>query len=103
LRYRLNYLDDKHKVIVPIEVEIAASRCYEGKIVFLNVVGLHNDLIFGVGLTKIEAEGMLREALTAYYDDLMSSDLNRYKYDDLIYRELDKEKLRRSIRKIGDG
>jgi hypothetical protein len=97
LRYSLNYLDDKHKVVVPIEVEITASRCLEGTIVFLNVVGLHNELIFGVGTTKIDAEEMLQKTLTKYFDDLMSSDLSLYRCDDLI---LDKEKLRRSIKTI---
>lgn len=61
---------------------------------------LHNELVFGVGMSKSDAENMLRITLIKYYDDLMSSDLDHYRYDDLIYRELDKAKLQRSIKKI---
>ena len=67
----------------------------DGHLYWMYVEQLQNELIFGVGRTKVSALKMLKELLINYYEDLMSSDLDRY-YTDEIY-SLDKKRLSRSI------
>jgi hypothetical protein len=93
----LQALKDGYEITNPIVVEVAASDHDDYHMV---VVNLHNEQVFGIGETKKLAEEMLQENLIKYFEELMSSDLNHYRNDELIYRQLDKDKLQRSIRKI---
>lgn len=92
----LTDLDGTHVIVEPIEVKVAVSDGMDGKLYWLTVPCLKNELVFGVGRTKSSALEMLKELLIKYYDDLMLSNLDRYNTDTL--RMIDKKRLQRSIR-----
>ena len=99
-REELGSIGSGYKVVSPIFVEVAASLDNSGKIYSITVIGLKNELVFGIGRTKGFAFCMLRQLLIDYYEKLMSSDLNKYNGVDFINYRCDKAKLQRSIKKI---
>jgi hypothetical protein len=93
-RCELRDLGENYEVIEPISVEIAALVGDSGTLYWATAVGIRNELVFGVGRTKLLAIEMLKELLTEYYVNLMSSDLDRCWNEDYW---LDKQMLKRSV------
>ena len=91
---RLTYLGEGYDIVKPIYVKVAAYVDDGDNLYCITVVNLQNELIFGIGRTLLSAEEMLRELLTNYYENIMSSNLDRYYSQNLF---ADKEKLKRSI------
>ncbi len=96
MRDTLKHIDG-FEIINPIEVEVTASNNEGHRIYWVSVPNLKNELVFGVGTTKEDALTLLKELLTDYYNNLMSSDFDRYHSEDLSVYLHDKKYLKRSV------
>jgi hypothetical protein len=92
----LDCLDD-YILVEPICVEVAATEDDGCPIYWTTVKNLQNELVFGVGRTVNSAIAMLKQLIIEYYENLLSSDFDRYYGKDLSMYEMDKQYLQRKI------
>jgi len=93
----LDCLSDEYYLKESICVEVAATEDDGCLIYWATVKNLQNELVFGVGRTVNSAITMLKQLIIEYYENLLSSDFDRYYGKDLIMYEMDKEYLQRKI------
>lgn len=86
--YELDDLKDGYEIINPIIVRERRFKDVNGSFVYMTVVGLENEMIFGMARHFQDAKEMLIDTIISYYHCLLQSN----------EKGEDKEYLMRSIR-----
>lgn len=87
-QYELDSLKNGYRIISPIIINEQRFKDVNGSFVYMTVVGLENEMIFGMARQFRDAKEMLIDTIISYYHCLLQSNDNRE----------DKEYLMRSIR-----